>query len=418
MTQIDPSPTLDSFSITHLQPHRRTLNFKTTLLKKQVAILHDGFIPHYRLKFFTLLNKTSGTKYVVFHGVPPSLTGHPALPQDPDFPNVRVHNYEISLFGKRLVYQSVIRKIIFGRFDAVVLGHEPRFLSNLVLFSWCKIIGKPVVWWGQGFQKEKLSGFFDRLIGKLVIAIKKQLACRANMFIVYTQGGSVKLLNDGVKAETIRVVRNTIDMEEQRRFHAEMIKRDPFQLRNAQKLRADSKVLLYIGRIYKEKKVDELLMLVEQLNVGKLCHSFVEVVVIGGGPELTNIQRTAEGIPGVHIVGELYDQKTVAEYLRIASALVIPGAVGLAVNHAFSQGVPVITREHKYHGPEVEYIVDGHNGLIVQGDFKTFVQATAKFLNSADDQKRLAKGALATRDELTLETMVMAFDDAVMRAMT
>jgi hypothetical protein len=51
--------------------------------------------------------------------------------------------------------------------------------------------------------------------------------------------------------------------------------------------------------------------------------------------------------------------------------------------------------------------------LIVRGDFDTFVQAVADYLNSPDFQKRLADNALKTRDRLTLEFMVNAFDEAV-----
>jgi glycosyltransferase involved in cell wall biosynthesis len=238
------------------------------------------------------------------------------------------------------------------------------------------------------------------------------------MFIVYTEGGAIKLLQDGLRSDKIIVVRNTIDMEEQRRLHAELLNRNPDRIRQAQELRAGSKILLYIGRLYKEKKVEELLMLVERLNSETLCHFLVEAVIIGGGPELPKLRRMAEKIQGVRFVGELYDQKAVAVFFRVASALVIPGAVGLAVNHAFSQGVPVITREHKYHGPEAEYIVSGYNGLIVPGDIHNFVRATAHFLNSPQDEERMAAGALETRERLTLEFMVKAFDLAVMRAMT
>ena len=46
------------------------------LMRKRVAILHQGFIPVYRVKFYELLNRASDISYVVFHGAPPSDTGH------------------------------------------------------------------------------------------------------------------------------------------------------------------------------------------------------------------------------------------------------------------------------------------------------------------------------------------------------
>jgi hypothetical protein len=44
---------------------------KHTLRRKRVAILHQGFIPVYRVKFYELLNRAGAISYVVFHDTPP-----------------------------------------------------------------------------------------------------------------------------------------------------------------------------------------------------------------------------------------------------------------------------------------------------------------------------------------------------------
>jgi glycosyltransferase involved in cell wall biosynthesis len=382
-------------------------------MKKQVAILHQGFIPVYRAKFYEILNKNSATTYVVYHGAPPSNTGHRELQGVPDFPNVRVKNFEFSVLGKRIIYQPVIKRILLGSIDAVVLGHEIRFISNLVLFALCKVIRVPVIWWGQGFEKNELRGFASRLLAKPTALVKTFLARLGDKYIVYTESGLAKLIRAGVLRDNVAVVRNTIDIEEQHELHTELIKVDPVELRKKLHVRLESKVLLYVGRIYKEKNVEQFLHLIDRLNARKLCGSFVEGLIIGDGPDLDRLQKIGRDMEGIHFVGELYDQRAVAEYMRISSAVVIPGKVGLAVNHAFSQGVPVITRQHDYHAPEVEYIVHGENGLVIDGDFDSFVDATVNYLNSPELVKKLAHGALLIRNKLTLEFMVSAFDDAV-----
>jgi glycosyltransferase involved in cell wall biosynthesis len=385
-------------------------------MNKKVAILHQGFIPIYRAKFYTILNQVSATRYFVYHGSPPSGLAHREFEGHLDFPNIRIKNIEFSLLGRRMIYQPVIRNILSGSFDAVVIGHEIRFLSNLMLLGLCKVLRKPVIWWGHGFEKHHVNDFGGPLISRVVRLAKRRLALLGDMYIVYTDGGAAKLKQLGLSEGKIQVVRNTIDMEEQRAAHSQFIDADPLELRRKYNLRVDSKVLLYIGRIYKEKKVDELLSLVERINTEKRCRSFVEAVIIGDGPEVTRLRKVGARIEGIHFVGELYHQRVLAEYLRIASAVVIPGKVGLTVNHAFSQGVPLITRAHEYHAPEVEYIDHGVNGLIIQGDFDSFVQATADYLNSAEHHRRMVEGALKTRDHLTLAFMVNAFDAAVAKA--
>src|SRR3546814_15903003 len=89
--------------------------------------------------------------------------------------------------------------------------------------------------------------------------------------------------------------------------------------------------------------------------------------------------------------------------MRVADALVIPGYVGLAVNHAFAQGLPVVTRRHELHSPEVEYIEHGRNGLIVDGDFDAFVVELARLIDDPERLRGLARGALETRDDLRVE---------------
>ena len=61
-----------------------------------------------------------------------------------------------------------------------------------------------------------------------------------------------------------------------------------------------------------------------------------------------------------------------SEYSNTLTAVVMPGKVGLAATHAFAHGVPVITREHGLHAPEVEYIESGRNGLIIAGNVEVF----------------------------------------------
>ena len=205
-------------------------------------------------------------------------------------------------------------------------------------------------------------------------------------------------------------------LDEQRSLHAKFINADVLAIRQKYNLRPDSIILLYVGRLYKEKRIEELLQLVKRINSENLCQAFVEGVIIGDSPELTNLKENAKDNPGIHFLGAMYDQEIVAEYMRIASAMVIPGKVGLAVNHALAHGLPVITRESKLHAPEVEYIESGTNGLIIPGDFDEFVRQVVDCINSPQKLKGMSQEALETRESLSLEFMVKAFDEAVNKA--
>ena len=130
-------------------------------------------------------------------------------------------------------------------------------------------------------------------------------------------------------------------------------------------------------------------------------------------PIAASAVRAASGVPGVHMTGESYDHEMIAAYMKLASALVIPGFVGLAVNHAFAHGLPVITRTNELHSPEIEYLVPGENGLIVDGDLDAFLLAIEDFVNNPALRQRLSAGALASREGLRIEHMAEQFDLAV-----
>jgi hypothetical protein len=40
--------------------------------RARIAVLNQGYIPHYRRRFFELLAERGQAEYVVFHGAPPS----------------------------------------------------------------------------------------------------------------------------------------------------------------------------------------------------------------------------------------------------------------------------------------------------------------------------------------------------------
>jgi len=381
-------------------------------MRQRVAILHQGFIPVYRVKFYELLNRAGAISYVVFHGAPPSDSGHHEVCRKFDFPNVRVVNRVVSLGGYRAIYQPVMKQVASGSYDAVVLGHEVKFLSNLMLFALCKLTGTPVLWWGHGFAKEEMRSLRIPLLSQAVEALKFQLARSADRYLVYSEGGSERLQQAGMPSEKIAMVRNTMDIEAECRLYTRLNRIDPAEIRQQFGFAPDSWILIYIGRLYKEKHIEELLELVRRINHQRLCNKPVEAVIIGEGPELNSLNALGQSIPGVRFTGAIYDPDIVAQYLRLAAAMVIPGKVGLAVNHAFAHGVPVITRRHHLHAPEVEYIEPGRNGLVIPGDFEVFLQTVADCLNGGH-HVHMSAAALKARERLTLDYMVRTFHEAV-----
>jgi glycosyltransferase involved in cell wall biosynthesis len=366
------------------------------------------------VRFFELLAEQGSAEYVVFHGDPPGGTGHVAASPPFAFANVPVRNRDLRIGGRRVVVQPIVRAIERGGFDAAVLGADLKLASNSAVAALSAARGRPWLLWGQGADKAEDVGTLTRRAQAAAGRAKAAIARAADGYLVYTEGGAQRLVDAGVPADRITVVRNTLDVESEiaRREGLADAPRD--ELRRQLGLRATSAVLVYLGRLYREKRPRELLDLLWRLReLGR----DVELVVLGDGPELPALGEAAAGIGDVHLLGDVREPDAVASHLSVATAVVIPGKVGLAINHAFAHGVPLITRSSDLHAPEVEYLEHERNGLMVEGDLGAYVRAVARVIDDAALRARLAAGARATAATLTAERMAEAFDGGVVRAM-
>jgi glycosyltransferase involved in cell wall biosynthesis len=380
----------------------------------RIAILHQGFVPDYRVRFFEHLGRAREVEYVVFHGQPPSGTGHRAAPGPFAFANVAVANRELRVAGKALLYQPAVREVAGPRFDGAVLGAELGLLANTVLFGLLKSRGRGVVLWGQGGEKAEDRGRLGGLVSTLGSRLKLAAAGSADGYIAYTAGGRQRLLAAGLDPDRVFVVGNTLDVEGEIELHGELAEVPEQQLRKELGLRPGSVVLLFLGRVYAEKRLGELVEVLRELRRRGLDADTVEAVAIGDGPDLDRVRAAAGDLGGLHFLGELREREQVARYMRVAAALAIPGKVGLAANHAFAHGVPAITRAGDLHAPEFEYL-DPTNSIVVEGGLDRYTAAIAEFVARPERRRELAAGALVSREDLTVAAMAAAFHAAVCR---
>jgi glycosyltransferase involved in cell wall biosynthesis len=374
----------------------------------RIAVFHDGFVPIYRARFFELLNASSDHEYIVFHGDSPGGSGHTCAAEPLNFPNVRSHNLEIRLGSRTLVYEPVVRRVLGGNFDAVVVGHEVKFISSMLLFGLFRVMRKPALLWGHGYHRACDSS--------LARSLSSPIARLADGYLAYTEGSAAKLRAAGVEGSRIVVVRNTLDMTEQRAAHARIAHADPSVLRATLGLEPNGRTLLYIGRLSPRKRVHDAIELVRRLNEEARESGPIQLLIIGDGPERKTLEAQAAGRSDIVFLGPIHDHDRVARLMRIAAAVVIPGTVGLAINHAFAHGVPLITIDHTFHSPEVEYLKDGVNGLMISGGVDDLVARVRQFLADPEEQRRLCEGARRTAAGLDLDHSVREFDAGVVAA--
>jgi glycosyltransferase involved in cell wall biosynthesis len=229
-------------------------------------------------------------------------------------------------------------------------------------------------------------------------------------YLAYTTSGSHSLRKAGVSAARIAIVHNTIDVEHQGALHASAKAEGEAALRACLGLPAGVPVLVFLGRHIRDKCID---LLVDYARRSTSVGRDLRVLVFGEGPEKPALIARAQGLDSIAFLPP--DDLQQARALALAAAVVIPGFSGLAIPHAFAHHVPFLTREGIVHPPEIDYLRNGGNGLLLPHAPEAFFAALDKYLDDAPLQARLARGAAETAAGLSMDAMAAAYDGLVRR---
>lgn len=377
--------------------------------RPRILVSQQGCIPLYRKSFFQRLNALGSIDYVVAHGAAPSGTNLILARPPFDFPNIAVKNHEISFFGISFIWQPIVRRAMRGEFDGAVLGDEVKFLSSLVITLALRLRRRPVLLWGFGFHQNKGSTAFpQRVITALAGFYKKIFYRLVSGYLAYTEGGRQALLRLPGPPRRIVVLRNTIDTEREAEFRA-IVAAESIEIAFQElRVRPRSVKLLYFGRLLPAKCVD---LLIEYAERSARAGRDIDIIVFGEGPEEGRLRRLSSHLSNV--VFHSHNDLLLARALRVSIAVVIPGFLGLAINHSFAHGVPVLSRLGQPHSPEVEYLEDGINGMLLPEAPAAFFAALDAFVDNQDQQRRLSEGAERAALQIDMDYMVASFHGLV-----
>lgn len=256
---------------------------------------------------------------------------------------------------KRIIWQSgVIRECCGPKFDYAFFTSEMSRPSSWIAAAICRLRGIQVVFWAHGlYGKEK----------GLKLWMKKIFFHLPNKFLMYERRGKEILIEHGFKPDNLYVVFNSLD------YDAHKLLNQKLQGLDKEKVFSFFKdpslpVLIFIGRLTKEKKLDMLLQAVNAINEKS---PKVNLVVMGGGTERDKLEDMGKiGLENkwLHFTGPCYDEEVIGKYLSLSDLCVSPGNIGLTAIHSLSFGTPACTHDNmRNQGPEAAAIENGYNGF-------------------------------------------------------
>ncbi len=162
------------------------------------------------------------------------------------------------------------------------------------------------------------------------------------------------------------------------------------QLKNRHNIKSDKLNMIFIGRIGKEKNIDQIIKLMPKLEKYN-----VNFIIVGDGPAAENLKKCAiENNVQEHIIFTgMVAQKDVADYYRLGDVFVSASTSetqGLTYIEAAACGLPMLCKKDDC---LKGIIIEGENGWQFASD-EEFVDKLKVLASSEETRKKMAQKSL------------------------
>ncbi len=304
-------------------------------------------------------------------------------------------------FGHRILYQPMAREI--ARADLVIVEQANRYVWNHLLLLLSAFGGKRLAFWGHGENKQTDRSRFSEWY-------KRRILKRADWWFAYTEGVKRYLIRNGVDPTRITSVNNAVDTREIRRLCSSFSGGELEAARGDLGIKPGAPVGIYCGVLHRVKAIDFLLA---SASLIRKARNDFHLILVGGGPEREAIETPTRGENRIHVVGPQFGRRK-ALLLKPSDLLLAPGPVGLVILDAFAAGLPLVTTQLSIHGPEIEYLEEGRNGIMTAHNTGVYAQAVVSLLSDRDRLRVLQEGAALSGEAYTIENMVERFRQGIL----
>jgi len=367
----------------------------------RVSILYKH-LPHYRIEFFNGLRSALAQKGVdlnLLYGKNSSVPRRDECDLDWARP---VPNRFCGFGNWSVCWQDVPEDIYES--DLIVLMQENKIVSNHVLLAKARAKRRKVAFWDHGLNLKAPRNSVGNTIRKMYTA-------SVFWWFAYTEGVKRLLYSMGFPSDRITVVQNAIDTRFLREQAAQVSEDELSRLRASLGI-SEGPIGLFCGGMYKEKRLPFLLAACKEIRNSVLGF---EMVFIGAGPDSHLISDAARRCDWVHYVGPKF-RSDVVPYMKLADVFLTP-LVGLGILDAFALQKPFITTSYPCHGPEIEYLINGDNGLMTDNSVEAFAAAVVEILSSDYLRRRIQVGCQKAAMTYTIEHMVQNYVQGIEKAL-
>ena len=305
----------------------------------------------------------------------------------------------VKLEYKKIFGLFIIKKLfrLCQQFDVVF------FVNDLHCFSCCLLPFLPgrykVIPWSIGFRVSYTRRYDTARKKSFVDLVYRSILNKSDAMLFYT-AEAIKFWGDTIDKKKVFIAHNTVKVS-------------PVENDDARKLLKNR--IIFIGTLYKEKKIYELIDAF--IEAGRRCDSddFFKLDIVGNGSEYENIEKIIKDknlSDNIILHGAIFDEEKIASLFAGAILCVSPDQAGLSVLKSMGYGVPYVTRSNAITGGERFNIDNRKNGLLYNSPSELTSIIEDAFRNPENYLSMGRKARQYYVEHAGIERMVQGFLDA------
>ena len=303
-------------------------------------------------------------------------------------------------FGKaELIWQPCLKHL--KNKDLVIVENANKFLINYYLILIRKFSKYKFAFWGHG---RNLQDKYDSWPNKF----KYLFLNKCDWWFAYTNLTRRILVSKNYPLNRITVVQNAIDTCSLREFYSEISEKEILDLQKELGINEDL-TAIYCGAMYPEKNFDFILETC--YKVKREIPNF-HMIFMGSGIEANKVIKASKSTNWIHYVGSKFGNDRV-KYFKVSQIQIMPYYVGLGIVDSFALETPIITTSNPFHGPEIDYLETGINGIMTNDNIEDYYKKIVETLNTGSYTNLIA-GCKLSAQKITHEAMVENFKEGIL----
>jgi glycosyltransferase involved in cell wall biosynthesis len=363
-------------------------------------------LPHYRLTLFENMYarlEKEGVSLRVIYGTPDR--EHAAKHDLVELPApIGTKVRSTWLTSDQILYQPVLGEMLKANLVIVINGvsYIPTYLYLMKRKPQAQKLG---FWVYHTQQWSEAKSVKEKL--------RRRLMRRGDWWFAYTNSSRDYLVDNGIQAERITTLDNSIDTRAFRDDLASISEDDLKVFAAAHGIPREAPVGVFCGGLHRRKRLEFLFTALQRIH--KQCPEFRLIVIGDGSCREIVLHRAAQDARILYLGPDFGRLK--AYSFRLSRVVLCPGLVGLGILDAFVAGLPLVTTELPIHSPEISYLHPGMNGLMTPFEPGAYADAIVDLLGSQEQWQYLHAAALKDSHLYSIEHMAENFSLGILNCL-